>query len=62
MTMTLFTLGFKMHFGDLNTSGQPRHTVVHTCVYHAAQRGSADHYISLPADKRQQYPQTARSR
>ncbi len=33
---TLFTLGFKMRFGELNTSGQPRHFAVHMCVYHVS--------------------------
>lgn len=32
-----------MHSGDLNTSGQPRHIVVHTtCDYYASPRCRAD--------------------
>ncbi len=32
-TTALFTLGFKMRFGDLNTNGQPRPVTVHTtCI------------------------------
>ncbi len=38
---SLFTVGFKLCFGDLNTSGQTAHDAIHTCVYHASPRCSA---------------------
>lgn len=44
-TEPLLTLGFKMHFSDLDTSAQPRHMTVHS-VYHASPRCPSDHLCS----------------